>query len=115
MLLIRILQGVGVGMLVSLLTGFILGIGEFNLSPAAIIIVLLLFTYLTTGFVAARANEHPYLGAGIAGFLLFVLNQVFTMFFIAPQGADDFVIGLLTALVLTLCGAVPGHLLSKRV
>ncbi|MDR6227038.1 hypothetical protein [Desmospora profundinema] len=75
---IKILQGMGAGLILSLVLSVILGFFLMGLDWVFIFLVTLI-TYLPAGYVAARGYEHPYVSAGIAGLLLMVFNQLFTI------------------------------------
>ncbi|GAA5345782.1 hypothetical protein [Planifilum fimeticola] len=103
-MIVRILQGLGTGIVVGLFFGLLLGF--FNLGVGFITIgFLILITYLPTGYVAARKNEHPFLSTGIASFLLVLINQIFSMVFYGGFHPGVFVLGLVVGLILSLVGA----------
>lgn len=103
-MIVRILQGLGTGIVVGLFFGLLLGF--FNMGVGFITIgFLILITYLPTGYVAARKNEHPFLSAGIASFLLVLINQIFSMVFYGGFHPGVFVLGLVVGLILSLVGA----------
>lgn len=108
MLFVRIAQGIGTGFLCSLVTGLIIGtIGfvEHPLTPW----LLLILTYLPAGLIAGRKVKKPYLAAGLAGFILSILNQGFAFLAFGPVIMGDILtmfFSLLLGLAFILLGAL---------
>jgi hypothetical protein len=76
-------KAAGLGFLAMFVLGFLYGIGvavvggELQLS---LFLVILVLTYLITGFIAARRSSDPYTTGGLAGFILMLINLLLTRF-----------------------------------
>jgi tryptophan-rich sensory protein len=110
---VRILQGMGTGIVTGLSAGLLLGF--FGLGASYITIgILMLITYLPSGYVAARKTEHPFLSAGMASFLLVLVNQAFSTVFYGGFYPGVFVVGLVVGLILSLLGAAIAYATGRR-
>ncbi len=110
---VRILQGMGTGIVAGLFSGLILGF--FGLGVGYISIgLLMLLTYLPTGYVAARKTDHPFFSAGIASFLLVLVNQAFSTMFYGGFYPGVFVLGLVVGLILSYVGAAIAYAMGRR-
>ncbi|MDR6227057.1 hypothetical protein [Desmospora profundinema] len=115
-MVIKVLQSVGVGILICLAFGFILGLIGIT-SPMVVTVALLLLTYLSAGFVAGSHPSNPYLAAGLSGSLLVFFNQGFVILFLAPEAANNplgLMIAFFVGVVLSLIGGLLGSLVFRR-
>ena len=102
-------HGIGFGILLSIVISTLLGwIGLGD--GLAVTFILHLICYIPAGFLVAYLNpKHPYTLAAIAGVILSALNQVFTVFYLAPgMLAAPFILnlGILFGIFTALIGAI---------
>ncbi len=104
MMYIQILKASGIGLIVSIVVGVMLGL--FGIGPGLLsMVILFVTTYIATGYIAARNIQTPYLAACIAAFVVIVINQVFTGFYVGVISPIGVAIGV-TVLLPALLGAV---------
>ncbi|OYD06145.1 hypothetical protein [Paludifilum halophilum] len=114
-MIIKILQGLGVGTVLSLTLGYLSGLLGME-SPLLVTILLLLGTYLGGGLVAGVGSSHPFLTAGLCGVILTVINQGFTILFMASPSTYHpvgILFGLFVGLVISLIGGFLGSIIKK--
>jgi hypothetical protein len=74
-------KAAGLGFLAMFVLGFLYGIGVAVVGgrlQLSFFWVILVISYLFTGFIAARRSSDPYTTGGLAGFILMLINLLLT-------------------------------------
>lgn len=103
----KVIQGTGMGIVVSIVLGVLLGVTGLGIGWLGMGLLFLL-TYFTTGYVAARNMEQPYTSAVMATLLVLLINQVFTALYWGGVNPFGLALGLL-AFIPSLLGAFLAH------